>query len=118
MELRDRQTHTMTEMIGKYSINLNCNSDMSVLIHHLSNMYDDKINYEQFALAISYSNQTTIGLLSNVVFMLSSIFYASCANETLDRPFNILLKQTSAHNFMTQKKNYVTTNSVAEVIDS
>jgi hypothetical protein len=62
--------------------------------------------YEQFALAIAYSNQSSIGLLSNTVLMISSIYYACCIAEQksvistkLVRPFNILLKLKNTHYF-------------------
>jgi hypothetical protein len=95
----------MTVTNAEYSKYLNCK--VSVLIHHLGSLYcRPNIMYEQSALAIAYSNQSSIGLLSNTVLMISSIYYACCLakqksviSTKLVRPFNILLKLKNTHYF-------------------
>jgi hypothetical protein len=93
----------MTATNAEYSNYLNC--EVPVLIHHLGCLYGrSDILYEQFALALAYSNQSSVGLLSNTVLMMSSIFYARCSvvqtsviSPPLVRPFNILLKLKNTH---------------------
>jgi hypothetical protein len=99
----------MTATNAEYSKYFNC--DMSVLIHHLQGMYQADIMYDQFALAISYSNQSTIGLLTNTALMMSSLYHAGCGNDNtvgncapLVRPFNILLELKNTHTFRNQEK--------------
>jgi hypothetical protein len=78
--------------------------DISVLVRHLEGMYNKQERMYEFALFISYSNQSTFGLMSNAVLMLSSIYAAGCAgdkivenHDPLFRPFNLLLKLKNEH---------------------
>ncbi|OEU05764.1 hypothetical protein FRACYDRAFT_258344 [Fragilariopsis cylindrus CCMP1102] len=98
--LRENQTLTMTATNSEYWKNLHC--DMKHLILHLGGLYCDRdILLEQFAMAIAYSNQSSIGVLSNAVLMMSCIYWVSDLDQhpLLVRPYNILLLQENVHSF-------------------
>ena len=90
----------MTATNSEYWKNLHC--DMKHLILHLGGLYCDRdILLEQFAMAIAYSNQSSIGVLSNAVLMMSCIYWVSDLDQhpLLVRPYNILLLQENVHSF-------------------